>query len=137
MNDLDNANARDSLRELGYALDRLQEALSRDVRTDSMVLDATIQRFEFCVELTWKTLKKLLEAEGENAKTPKQALQKAYAAEWIHDEKLWISMLLDRNLTSHTYKESLARDIHARIPGYCQAMRQLYATLVLRFGEPG
>lgn len=132
----DVTNANDSLRELGNALDRLQDALSRDISADSMFVDATIQRFEFSVELTWKTLKKLLTSEGEEARTPRQALQRAYAVGWIDDEKLWISMLTDRNLTSHTYKEALAYEIIDRIPGYFSAMRQLYMVLLAKYGEP-
>ncbi|MBF0125499.1 MAG: nucleotidyltransferase substrate binding protein [Magnetococcales bacterium] len=136
MSDLDNANARDALRELGRAHERLQDALSRDVRVDAIFMDATIQRFEFCVELTWKTLKKLIEFEGEVAKTPKQALQKAYAMEWIDNERLWLDMLMDRNLTSHTYQEVLAQRVYGHIPDYFIAMRHLYRLLVAHYGEP-
>jgi nucleotidyltransferase substrate binding protein (TIGR01987 family) len=134
--ELDKANARDPLREFGHALDRLQEALGRNAEIDSLVVDASIQRFEFCVELAWKCLKKLLEAEGEEAKTPRQALQKAYAAQWIGQETIWLEMLTDRNLTSHTYREDLAREIYSRIPGYYSALRSLYQFLITRYGNP-
>lgn len=117
-NDLDLANARYALREMGNAIERLREALARDANLDSMMLDATIQRFEFCVELTWKVLKKLLQAEGEEAKTPKQALRKAYAVGWIDEEDVWPAMIKDRNLTSHTYQEELARKIYTHIHTY-------------------
>ncbi|MEO5364662.1 MAG: nucleotidyltransferase substrate binding protein [Magnetococcus sp. DMHC-8] len=137
MHGLDDARARELLREWGRALDRLQEALSRPAGDDALVLDATIQRFEFCVELTWKSLQKLLAHEGAEAKTPRQALQRAYAAEWIDDESLWLNMLQDRNLTSHTYRESLAQAIFLRVPGYCDAMRRLHAWLVARYEGAG
>lgn len=133
---LDSANARDALRELGNALDRLDDALARDVSQDSLVLDATIQRFEFCVELTWKTLKKLLEAEGEDATTPKQTLQKAYVSKWIDDEAQWLAMLKDRNLSSHTYKQKLAQEVYGRVGGHARAMRALYVFLIKRYGAP-
>ena len=133
---LDEANARDPLREFGAALDRLKEAMDRNPETDSLVLDATIQRFEFCVELAWKTLKKLLEAEGEEARTPRQALQKAFAAKWIDDETTWIAMLKDRNLTSHTYRQKLALEIYSRIKVYFPELKLLYQGLVKRYGSP-
>ena len=136
MSELDDSHAADALREWGHALERLHEALCRDPTADSIVLDACIQRFEFCVELTWKVLKKILEFEGEQAKTPKQALQKAYAIEWIDDEALWLNMLRDRNLTSHTYKERLAQEIYARIPAYYAIMRPLHTFLVARYEKP-
>lgn len=128
----DDAHATDSLREFGKALDRLGEALQRDVDTDPLVLDATIQRFEFATELCWKTLKRFLEAEGEMVKTPRQTLQKAYKAEWISDEALWLAMLDDRNKTSHTYREELARQIYAHIPGYFSELTRLRKFLLGR-----
>ncbi|MBF0180054.1 MAG: nucleotidyltransferase substrate binding protein [Magnetococcales bacterium] len=118
-----------TLTRMGEALVRLRMALLRDAREDDLVLDATIQRFEFCMELTWKCLKRQLEAEGIQTQTPREALRGAYAAGWINDERLWLGMLQDRNLTSHTYRESLARQIHARIPAYHAAMSQLHALL--------
>lgn len=127
-------NVREPLCELGKALDRLGEALMRDAETDSLVLDATIQRFEFAVELCWKTLKKLLETEGEEAKTPRQALQKAYTVGWLDNEALWLAILNDRNLTSHTYKEDLAREIYAHIrQHYYGALRNLHQFLLSRY----
>lgn len=131
---MNDAPPNEALRELGRALDRLAEALARDAAADSLVLDATIQRFEFCVELIWKTLKKLLEAEGQTARTPRESLQQAYVAEWLDDEQLWLAMMKDRNLTSHTYREALAGEIYGRVHHYYPAMRALYDLLVARSG---
>ncbi|WP_108649849.1 HI0074 family nucleotidyltransferase substrate-binding subunit [Dongshaea marina] len=126
---LNQANASDSFTSLGLTLERLKEALQRSPEKDSLVLDATIQRFEFCIELTWKVLKKILEAEGEQVATPRQALSAAYQAGWFDDEALWLGMLKDRNLTSHTYREELALEIYQKIASYHQAMAALYSFL--------
>jgi len=89
-------------------------------------LDATIKRFEFSCELTWKTVKKVLEAEEEIiAKSPKQVLQQAYLLDLIDDEQLWIDMLKARNLTSHTYKQDLALEIYNQIADYYMELRRL------------
>ncbi len=95
------------LADLERALARLNDAARLPPDTPLLV-DGTIQRFEFAFELFWKTLKILLEQEHEEAVFAKQVLSKAYQAGWIDNEKLWINMLEDRNLTSHTYNEELA-----------------------------
>ncbi|AJD92335.1 hypothetical protein JMA_30180 [Jeotgalibacillus malaysiensis] len=95
---------------LSLALSRLEEALAED-SSNSLIVDGTIQRFEFTIELYWKTLKRCLQSEGIEAKTPRETLKEAYKAEWLNDEQAWLQMLKDRNETSHTYNEELAREI--------------------------
>ncbi|MBM7455267.1 nucleotidyltransferase substrate binding protein (TIGR01987 family) [Oceanisphaera litoralis] len=121
-----------SLNAMGKALQRLAESLAFD-QSQPLVVDASIQRFEFCIELTWKTMKKALTQEGIEANTPRECMQQAYAAKWLDDETAWLSMLRDRNLTSHTYKEDLALEIYQRLPGHLTAMQALHQLLVARF----
>ena len=127
-------NAQLNIDALGKALTRLDESLSFDL-SQPLVVDACIQRFEFCIELTWKTLKKCLAVEGIEANTPRESVQLAYSVHWINDETAWLSMLKDRNLTSHTYKEDLALEIYHRLPNHFEAMRSLYLLLNSRFSE--
>ncbi|AEY02311.1 nucleotidyltransferase substrate binding protein [Oceanimonas sp. GK1] len=121
-----------NLELLGNALARLQESLDFPA-SQPLVVDASIQRFEFCIELTWKTLKKALAMEGIAANTPRECLQQAYAAHWLQNETEWLSMLKDRNLTSHTYKEEVALDIYQRLPAHLSAMQALHQLLGQRF----
>ena len=116
---------------LKNALKRLQQSLSYP-EDQPLVLDASIQRFEFCIELTWKTLKKALVQEGITANTPRECIQQAFAAYWIDDEVQWLMMLKDRNLTSHTYKEALAQEIFQRLPHHLVAMQALLQHLEAR-----
>ena len=127
-------NAQLNIDALGKALTRLDESLSFDL-SQPLVVDACIQRFEFCIELTWKTLKKCLAIEGIEANTPRESVQLAYGVHWINDETAWLSMLKDRNLTSHTYKEDLALEIYHRLPNHFEAMHSLYLLLNSRFSE--
>jgi nucleotidyltransferase substrate binding protein (TIGR01987 family) len=127
-------NAQLNIDALGKALSRLDESLSFDL-SQPLVVDACIQRFEFCIELTWKTLKKCLAVEGIEANTPRESVQLAYSVHWINDETAWLSMLKDRNLTSHTYKEDLALEIYHRLPNHFEAMHSLYLLLNSRFSE--
>ena len=127
-------NAQLNINALENALTRLNESLQFDL-SQPLVVDACIQRFEFCIELTWKTLKKCLAIEGIEANTPRECVQQAYSIHWINDESVWLSMLKDRNLTSHTYKEDLALEIYHRLPLHYQAMADLYQLLSRRFSE--
>ena len=127
-------NVQLNINALENTLTRLNESLQFDL-SQPLVVDACIQRFEFCIELTWKTLKKCLAIEGIEANTPRECIQQAYSIHWINDESAWLSMLKDRNLTSHTYKEDLALEIYHRLPLHYQAMADLYQLLSRRFSE--
>lgn len=119
----------EKLRLLGQALARFSEALAIP-ETNSLAVDGTIQRFEFCIELLWKTLRALLAESGVDTITPKQALQKAFQAGWLDDEKVWLEMLDDRNLLSHTYREADAKAIYGRLPRYYQAMCDVQGRII-------
>ncbi len=127
-------NVQLNINALENTLTRLNESLQFDL-SQPLVVDACIQRFEFCIELTWKTLKRCLTIEGIEANTPRECIQQAYSIHWINDESAWLSMLKDRNLTSHTYKEDLALEIYHRLPLHYQAMADLYQLLSRRFSE--
>lgn len=120
-----------SLANLDRALGRLEEAL--EVPPDApLAVDGTIQRFEFAIELTWKSLKRTLNDEGIAAATPREAIAEAFRANWIDDESLWLSMLKDRNATSHVYNEEMAKAIYARILQYAPVLRAAWQTLSQR-----
>jgi hypothetical protein len=52
------------------ALRRLEEALKEDITKSSIIVDGTIQRFEFTFELAWKLLRLMLLNEGIKSNTP-------------------------------------------------------------------
>lgn len=84
----------------------LHEPFERGLATlSALEKEGTIQRFEIAVELSWKTLKDYLEAEGVviEAQTPRNVLKEAFAARILKDGQVWIDMLDHRNLLSHTY----------------------------------
>jgi nucleotidyltransferase substrate binding protein (TIGR01987 family) len=107
------------------ALTRLNEILLRDAMKDTDLIDGTIQRFEFSIELFWKALKKkLLYDHGLDLQSPKAVLQQAYINQLILNENMWLDMLEDRNLTSHTYNQELALEIYQRIKNYGPFLKQ-------------
>ena len=119
----------DSFNSLSKALVKLKDAIEAPVDSQRFIIDATIQRFEFTIELFWKVLKKFVENEGEQAKSPREVLKKAYAFGWINNEKTWLDMLIDRNLTSHTYNENKADEIFYHIKEYYPKMKSLHDLL--------
>ena len=60
------------LLDLGRALDRLKEVLAISLKENDLVIEATIQCFEFSFELFWKTLRELLKEEGVQVNSPKR-----------------------------------------------------------------
>lgn len=125
---------KDALEDLGRALDRFREILDEPTDKNSYVIDAAIQRFEFTVELFWKTLKRMLSViAGEDAPFPKLVLESAYRLEWIHEEELWLLALKDRNLSAHIYDEARCVEIYHRLATHYQLMRRAYTQLRARF----
>jgi len=114
------------LESLGSAIERLGEVL--ELPSSDVVRDAAIQRFEFCFELAWKAMQKRLREEGVDCASPRSCLQAAYRQGWI-EEKPWIEMLADRNLTSHTYDQQLAEQVFQRLSQHLPQLRALDESL--------
>lgn len=123
---MDIQRLREKLSDYSRALKRLEEALERD-QSDDIVLDAVIQRFEFTYELSWKLIKAYMSYSGiADIKTPRQAFKEAFAAGLIEEGDVWLEMLDDRNLTSHTYDQSTARRVYEKVKNrYYPAMSKL------------
>lgn len=88
------------------AISLLKEIQQLDLKTLSQLeKEGIIQRFEFTLELAWKTLKDKMEFDGIllDKISPKMVLKEAYQAKYINDIDTWLQMINDRNLVSHTY----------------------------------
>ena len=96
-----------SLLEYGKALIALEKALC-EPKSD-IVRDATIQRFEFCVELAWKSAKKQM---GTATSAPKSVVREMAQNSLIDDVDFWLRSIDQRNLSSHTYREDLAEMVY-------------------------
>lgn len=92
------------------ALRQLEEALNQPY--SEFIRDAVIQRFEFTYELAWKSLKLQLATLDLVVRSPKETLKVAYQQQLIEDADSWGELHLKRNLTTHTYDETLAEDVY-------------------------
>lgn len=97
-----------SLVEYKKALRSLEIALC-EPKTD-ISRDATIQRFELCVELAWKTSKKIMST---SSTAPRAVIREMASQGLISNPDLWFAFLEARNLSSHTYREEIAEKVYA------------------------
>lgn len=110
------------------ALFRLKEVLT--LKKDAIIRDAAIQRFEFTFDLSWKLLKVILEEnKGILVSSPKDTFRQAYKAALIQYDELWLEMTDMRNITSHTYNETIADKIYKKLPNYLKAFEELEKSL--------
>ncbi len=106
---------------------RLQEAVEDFENLNRLSKEGLIQRFEYTLELAWKTLKDYLESKEEIAKFPKDVVKKSFQANLIEDGEVWMEMLEKRNLLSHTYEEGIFNQVLIEITGtYFQQIKKLY-----------
>jgi len=89
----------------------LQESIeaNRQNPENKLLQMALIKAFEMTFELSWKTLKDFLNYNGIEVKLPQEIIKQAFANDIIVDGQMWINMLEDRNLMSHTYDQERAR----------------------------
>ena len=113
------------LNHFNHAFARMQNAVALAAERDLSDLEqqGLIQSFEYTHELAWKTLKDFLEHRGTEALYgSKDVTRLAFKLGLIEDGDIWMDMIRDRNLTSHTYNEETAREIvEAILNLYCAA----------------
>ena len=82
-----------------------------------------IQAFEYCFELSWKIMKRLLQVRGRIANSPKETFRMAALENFIDDPELWYDFLEMRNLTVHTYQEAQADKVIQILPEFSKAIQ--------------
>ena len=70
-----------------------------------------IQAFEYCFELCWKIMKRLLDERGQTANSPKETFRMAALEGFIADPEIWFDFLKKRNMTPHTYNPNQADEV--------------------------
>lgn len=109
-----------SIFELQKAVAKLADALAQP--KNEFLRDSTIQRFEFCVELSWKTAKKMM---GTTTSAPKDVVREMAQSGYITNVDIWLTAIDMRNLSSHTYKEELAERVYAFAASFLDELKQL------------
>jgi len=103
------------LEQFRKATGRLREALATE--KSDIVRDSAILRFEISMDLSWKTLKAVLESKfGVACHSPKGCFREAFKQGIIEYDEAWLDYVDMRNETAHAYKESLAEELFSRLP---------------------
>jgi nucleotidyltransferase substrate binding protein (TIGR01987 family) len=115
-------------------LDKLKKALlslDKGFMTNPSELerDGIIQRFEFCVELCWKSAKKILAQNAIDTDTPKNVFREMAQLGWIDNPELWLEFIAQRNKASHIYNEEIAQEIFKIIPSFMLESKKLIVIL--------
>ncbi len=115
------------------SLNHLTNAL-HIINPDIIQKAGIIQFFEMSYELAWNTIKDFLENEGfTDVKSPRAAIKKAFETGLILNGHAWMELLLDRNLTAHTYDEEKITEIEKLIHNkYYPLLNELYNTLAIK-----
>jgi len=125
------------LSNLDDALSNFSDALTLEpVSFQELVADniksGQIQKFEFTIELLWKTVQAFLfEVDGVDVVTPKSVAKEFVEAGYCDYSayELFIQAINDRNQLSHIYRQEMAESIWNRLPEYEQLARQLTAIM--------
>ncbi len=112
------------------SLQRLEEVLKE--QKTIVTRDSAIKRFEFTVELAWKSIQQCLRTQEIICRSPKQCLEEAFKFGLIKDDPVWTKIIDDRNLTVHTYNEDLAEKIYTNISQYIRPLKSLLLALESR-----
>jgi len=125
-----------ALLSLNRAIEQYKRASSLSDCTDSCALvfqdqtellrttrDSMIQRFEYCVDSSWKCLKTRLETIEKITlpiKSPREIFRAACAARLLSEQEVQQALVMvdARNITSHRYKEEEAEILAGNIGQY-------------------
>lgn len=88
-----------------------------------------IQAFEYCFELSWKIMKRLLEERGKVANSPKETFRMAALEGFIEDPELWFDFLKKRDLTTHTYNQQEADEVIAACDLFSKEVKKFLCVL--------
>lgn len=104
----------------------LREAMEREPsQLSQLEKEGIIQRFEYTFELAWKVLKDKMENDGIELDkiSPKAVVRQAFSTKYIGNPDIWLQMIGDRNLMSHTYD-------FQKFEAIIQAIREKYLPLL-------
>ncbi|MBC7420399.1 MAG: nucleotidyltransferase substrate binding protein [Bdellovibrio sp.] len=114
---------------LKISSDLLKNAITQEpqnIELHKALRDGCIQRFEFCIELSWKVSMKIL---GLETRAPNMAIRDMAQNYLIDDPQIWFDFLLARNKTSQTYAEEVAKAVYLEVEKLIPELEQLVTRL--------
>ena len=100
------------------------EDFRKNINTDQEKAGA-IQAFEFCYELAWKIMKRILENPDKSLYYKKAIFREAAVAGLISDPRIWFEFIEIRNITVHTYNKDNVEAVIAIFDDFSKALEEL------------
>lgn len=94
-----------------------------------------VQAFEFCYELAWKVLRRILNSRGIDVASPRSAFRHAGLEKLIDNAEIWYDFQEKRNLTAHTYEEENLRAIVSVFDQFSEELEKLINNIKLASQE--
>ena len=114
-------NYRKALRTLDEILKKIE---SKHTHEDFQIYqDSTIKRYEYTSKTAIKLMSRYIEYVDKKVNDPIFMLKKAFEFDLIED-KIWLIMIDDRNLTTHEYSEALAEELLENIYTYAIKLKE-------------
>jgi nucleotidyltransferase substrate binding protein (TIGR01987 family) len=109
---------------------------SLDEVTRNAIKSGAIQHFEFCYELSWKFIKRWLEANisasAADGVTRRELFRQAAENRLIDDVDQWMRYHEARNQTSHTYDPVVAENVYQAAHAFARDAQALLEALEAR-----
>lgn len=119
-------------KELMSAINSFKNALAINVeKMDEVTIDAIyngqIQKFEYTVELLWKSLKANIKETGIDLNSPKSVLRHAFTFSHLSEQEkeVALEMIDDRNKIAHEYKDYIMEVIHPKLIMYMGLIKKI------------
>lgn len=119
-------------KELINAINSFKNVLAIDVTSmDEVTTDAIyngqIQKFEYTVELLWKSLKSNIRETGIDLNSPKSVLRHAFTFSNLSDQEkeTALEMIDDRNKIAQEYKDYIMQVIHPKLKIYMNLISKI------------
>jgi nucleotidyltransferase substrate binding protein (TIGR01987 family) len=100
------------------------EKFRKNLTTDQEKAGA-IQAFEFSYELAWKSMKRILQKKGIDAKSPRDCFREAAVVGMISNPRQWFNFIEKRNITVHTYQEKVIQEVISIFDEFSAAISEL------------
>lgn len=88
-----------------------------------------VKGFEISYELTWKTLKKVLEFQGVEALNPREVFRLSAQFGYLENSQVWFDFGKERSLTTHVYDENVFHNLINFISKFLNEFRKIIKKL--------
>jgi len=126
------SNYQKALTSLEEILEKIET--KRNDEDFKIYRDSAIKRFEYTLEVARKLMSKYIEFVDKKINGQKLVLKKAFEFDLIED-RIWLIMIDDRNLTTHEYSETIAQELLEDIYTYTIKLKEFQDIMTSKIDE--